>query len=174
MKTSRETPSWLVDKMWHIVQDHVVQLPMMKFTLLEPSAGEGNLLNHFLNNKYDVTTVELNVEKCKKLKKYSDTNYHGDFLQLEFNINTFDVVLAAPPFNNNIDVVHIQKMYDVLKRDGIIVTLTSPYWVTNNESHQVKFREWLKDKSHKMIMLPDMTFVEKKKTVPTAILVIKK
>lgn len=175
MKTNRTTPSWLVDKMWNIVQQYVVELPHTKFKLLEPSAGVGNLLNHPFNNKYDVDAIELNAEKCEKLKDVvNGTYFRGDFLKVPLEHYQYDVVLAAPPFNNNIDLEHIKKMYDVLKTDGIIVTLTSPYWLTNNESHQTEFREWLNGKHHKLQMLPDMTFVEKGKTVPTAILVIYK
>lgn len=55
-----------------------------------------------------------------------------------------------------------------------MVSLTSPYWITNNESHQIEFREWLEDKNYQLEILPDNSFVEKDKTVPTAIITIKK
>jgi hypothetical protein len=63
-------------------------------------------------------------------------------------------------------------MYELLERKGIMVTLTSPNWVLNNEPHQVQFREWLIDKNYSMTMLPDNSFMEKGKTVPTMILKI--
>ena len=174
MKTSRTTPKYVIDKMWLIVQNFVVESTTKRpLQLLEPSAGEGDLLNHQFNNKYDVCAVELNKEKFEVLKSKFTNSIHGDFMKLDFHQN-FDVIIAAPPFNNNVDVEHIQKMYSLLAKDGIIVTLTTPYWMTNNEPRQVQFREWLKDKDHKFEMLPDMTFVEKGKTVPTGILILKK
>ncbi len=55
-----------------------------------------------------------------------------------------------------------------------MVTLTSPYWLTNNEPIQVEFRKWLEGKDYYMQMLPDNSFIEKGKSVPTAILKIYK
>lgn len=92
----------------------------------------------------------------------------------QWDNGVYDAIVAAPPFINNSDVVHIQKMYRHLGLRGIIITLTTPFWTVNNEPHQVKFRDWLKDKNYKMTMLPDDTFMEKGKTVPTALLIIKK
>ncbi len=61
-----------------------------------------------------------------------------------------------------------------IKDDGILVTLCSPYWVTNNDPHQIEFRTWLSDKKYYMSMLPDNSFIEHHKSVPTALLVINK
>ena len=145
--------------------------------VLEPSAGVGFLadyISHLLLTD-DITCYELNEEKYNQLKnnrKY-DT-YHTDFLNVEPN-PIYDLVIAAPPFKGNIDLEHIKHMYNFLKDDGEIVTLTSPYWVINNESHQVDFRKWLEDKKYNMIMLPDNSFSEKRKfNVPTAIIKISK
>jgi hypothetical protein len=63
-------------------------------------------------------------------------------------------------------------MYECLERKGILVSLTTPYWVINNEPHQIMFREWLKDKEYYFKMLPDNSFIEKEKTVPTGIIKI--
>lgn len=189
MKTVRTTPQWLVDKIWEYLTNYD---PKNKenCNLLEPSAGEGNLLNPsdegnawLLYDSYNITAIELNKEKADNCKAFLEHNdmyansiikmIHGDFLNVELT-DTYNQIIAAPPFNNNVDVLHIQKMYDVCEPGGIIITLTSPYWMTNNEAHQVAFREWLKDKEHTVEMLPDMTFIEKEKTVPTAIMVFKK
>lgn len=181
MKTNRIIPSWLSNNMWDIATNHHMRkLPICEYKILEPSAGEGNLIklswnSEFLFENSEITVVELNKEKCDKLKKHSKklNVIHANFLNYDFT-DKFHVIIAAPPFNNNIDVEHIKKMYTLLDEYGIIVTLTSPYWMTNNEPHQVQFREWLKDKDHKFEMLPDMTFIEKGKTVPTGILILKK
>ena len=175
MKTSRKTPKWLVDKMWDIVNLHIYPFTgNSTLKVLEPSAGVGDLILYKLSNLlFKFTCVELNKEKIDELNKICHNNIHGDFMKLNFE-EKFDIIIAAPPFNNNVDVEHIQKMYTLLADDGIIVTLTSPYWMTNNEPHQIAFREWLKDKNQTFEMLPDMTFVEKGKTVPTGILIIKK
>lgn len=99
---------------------------------------------------------------------------HGDFMDiLKYQYKTdFDLIVAAPPFKGNVDVKHIMRMHDLLTAEGAIVTLTSPLWMVNNEQHQVEFREFLTNKRHSISMLPDNTFIEKGKTVPTAILTL--
>ena len=39
-----------------------------------------------------------------------------------------------------------------------LISLTSPYWFTNNEPLQVEFRKFLLDKPHKVNMLVDNCF----------------
>jgi hypothetical protein len=64
-------------------------------------------------------------------------------------------------------------MYNLhLKYKGILVTLTNPTWVLNNELIHLSFRKWLEGKEYYMQMLPDNSFMEKEKTVLTAILKI--
>lgn len=159
--------------------------------VLEPSAGNGAILEVLATRDYAgtlrVDAVELNDEKYRHLdgKLKNDllkrsflfyNAFHADFLQFtaQQTISPYDRIIAAPPFKDNIDVVHIKAMYSLLATKGVLVSLTTPYWLTNNEEHQVKFRKWLEGKQYSITMLPDMTFVEKGKTVPTAIIKIYK
>lgn len=182
MKTQRETPNFLIDEICNTIEnsidfrDGIFEVD----NVLEPSAGEGKLMLELSNRlivsklrRDNFVCVELNEEKAKKCGEYFNT-IHADFLQHDFKNKKFTIIAAAPPFNNNVDVEHIQKMYDLLEHGGVIVTLTSPLWMTNNETHQVAFRKFLENKSYSMKMVPDNTFVEKGKTVPTAILKITK
>jgi len=68
--------------------------------------------------------------------------------------------------------LHIMKMYSLLKNKGIMVTLCSPKWIIDNEQHQINFRHWLVDKEYYMQMLPDNSFIERDRSVPTALLKI--
>jgi len=163
--------------------------------ILEPSCGDGKILKYIVDN-YDVKNiwtvgVELNKERISKANNDLVANipnnfnrfdfYQADFLSWEEYIDPlnstdgkFDVIIACPPFKNNVDLEHIRRMYDLLDVTGEMVTLTSPYWITNNEVHQVDFRRWLEDKNYSLEILPDNSFMEKGKSVPTAILTIKK
>lgn len=145
--------------------------------LLEPSAGTGNIIDCIVENYtfagLGIDCVELNKEKFMALKSKGYRSYNADFLVWN-NDKKYDRIIACPPFKGNCDILHIRKMYDLLKPKGIVVTLTSPLWILNNEPLQVEFREWLKDKNYSMEMLPDNSFVEKDKTVPTMILKIYK
>ena len=185
MKTVRDTPKEVINILIKKADIHP------ECSILEPSAGNGAILEALaLDYKqwhsFDVTAVELNDDKFRhingKLKNdllartfKSYQAFHSDFLKYNIPAGTgYDRVIAAPPFKDNIDLAHIKHMYNLLNEKGILVSLTTPYWMTNNEEHQVKFRKWLADKKYSITMLPDMTFVEKGKTVPTAIIKIYK
>lgn len=173
MKTQRDTPEWLAKKMGAMFYNEGIEAAS-NLKGLEPSAGTGILADHLAKWTHaKITCVELNKEKCDALIAKQYNTIHGDFLNIEFK-EKFNFIIAAPPFKDNVDVIHIQKMYELLQHWGTIVTLTSPFWLTNNETHQVTFREFLKDKKHTLEMLPDNTFIEKGKTVPTAILTLYK
>ncbi len=175
MKTVRETSDYVVHR--------ILKMADIKITdnVLEPSAGEGKIVDAIRDiwpNKQDIMCVELNKEKCDVLIDKGYSTLHGDFLEVKENMRRlnqrFNKIVAAPPFKDNVDLKHIMGMYDLLfvNSDACLISLTTPYWMTNNESHQVEFRGWLVGKKHEIVMLPDMSFVEKGKTVPTAIIKI--
>ena len=172
MKTQRDTPNEIAEKMVRHAVRHIDNMNYI-VNILEPSAGTGAIADvlrkHFKLGR--ITCAELNHEKYMTLMGKGYDSMHIDFMQHVFH-KKFDIIVAAPPFKNNVDVEHIQKMYSLLNDRGILVSLTTPYWTMNNETHQVAFREFLKGKEHSIEMLPDNTFMEKGKTVPTAIIKI--
>ena len=169
--TQRTTPYWLAEKMFNSLQ-----VLSSEQKVLEPSAGEGALADMFglkyFDNKIDC--IELNGDKCEVLRSKGYNVVHGDFLYSPIALHNYDRIIAAPPFKGNIDLEHIIKMYNCLKPGGILVSLTSPYWVANNEMHQVEFRTWLSSKNHTLEILPENTFIERGKSVLTAIVKIVK
>lgn len=182
--TQRTTPNWLADDLIEAssLTDHM--------NVLEPSAGAGNIANRIVDNftfkGVYITAVELNKQLHSSLQEKADNFSLGntttgiqrainaDFLKHDFEGEVFNRIIAAPPFKNNVDVLHIQRMFQLLATHGILVSLTTPYWLTNNETHQVEFRQWLQGKKYAFKMLPDNTFMEKGKTVPTARIIIYK
>lgn len=186
MKYVRETSEKVCERMFMQIND--VNFPLNghgHVRVLEPSCGEGRIINYLHNNlsnysKYHYTCVELNKNLLKKAEENLDfiMDHLIEFEQADFLLwgkhkrEPFDLIVACPPFKDNIDLQHIKLMYDNLKPGGQMVTLTSPYWLTNNEAHQVEFRSWLVGKAYHLIMLPDNSFMEKNKSVPTAILKI--
>lgn len=136
--------------------------------VLEPSAGYGLLADGIIsyNSKIQLDCVELN-ETCKTVLKEKGYNVVGsDFLLFKSNYQ-YDYIIAAPNFRNNIDCKHVMKMYEHLKPNGIISSITSPYWMTGDSELQIEFRNWLANKKYEIQMLPDNTFIEDYKTVPT-------
>lgn len=185
MKTIRDTSRKVVEHMCSTLPDMNIFLPK-DIRILEPSAGEGNLIEHLIEhvNKLSITPIidrlnfrciELNSDKRKKLTEKGLVVFGSDFLDFGTSIDTlflFDMVIACPPFKNGIDTVHIMKMYELVKENGVVLTLTHPRWISDNTEESIKFRNFLENKKYSMKLLPDNSFMEKGKSVPTAILTI--
>jgi phospholipid N-methyltransferase len=181
MKTIRETPDFVCEKL-------IGKVPITDGSkILEPSVGDGKIVK-YLMQKYTFKGLSINCFELNKERVFtaSDNLYpfrgireteisvsQQDFLQAPIQ-PVYDIVIACPPFKANIDLQHIMKMYDMLKRKGILTTLTYPFWITNNEPLQKEFRKWLTTKEYQFEMLPDNTFKEKDKNQPAAILTIYK
>lgn len=143
--------------------------------ILEPSAGYGLLADGIMSYNSDINLecVELN-QTCKDVLKQKGYNVVGSDFFLFNPSQEYDYVIGAPNFRDNIDCKHVMKMYDLLKSKGIISSIMSPYWTTGNSELQIQFRNWLQDKEYSIEMLPDNSFMEEDKTVPTIVIKIRK
>lgn len=169
MKTKRETTQPVIDQFMQVADiknGHKV---------LEPSAGVGLLADGILkhNSNIKLDCIELNSE-CKKTLKDKGLNViWSNFLDFKPKY-LYDRVIGAPNFRGNIDCEHVIKMYDCVKKGGKVISIMSPYWMTGNSELQIKFRKWLADKSYKITMLPDNSYMEGGKTVPTILIILEK
>ena len=118
--------------------------------LLEPSAGQGHLLEPFRKDGI-LSQYSVDVECCEVLDLHQEmlkadgyAVIWADFLTLD-RPNRYDAVIANPPFTRNQDIDHIRKMYEVVKPGGQVVSLASPSWAFGCTKKQVEFREWLDD-----------------------------
>lgn len=134
------TPKSLIHKMLKDVNFHEVR------TVLEPSAGAGNIaeeiLHRFkqLNNsrysyskdekKYDVDLIELDQNLRYILQGKGFRVIHDDFLTYE-GFKRFDLIVMNPPFSNGDK--HVLKALDLIKSGGTLLaiinseTLKNPY-----------------------------------------------
>lgn len=147
--------------------------------ILEPSAGSGHMLDILRQHpdleikKSTIMCCETNVEKRKTLKTIGYDVIGSDYLSTNVPIKA-DVVFACPPFKNGIDCLHIEKMYNDVKKGGKIITLCHSRWMTEGSERFVDFRGFLSNKKYKCKMLTEYSFIEKYKSVPTMILIIEK
>lgn len=150
-------------------------LSFHKLKVLEPSAGSGNLVDCLMkiNKTMSVDCVELNKELRQELQNKGYNVIGSDFLAMEPN-PIYDLVIAAPTYKNNVDILHIQHMYEFLKPNGKLISLSYPAWITGEASFQIEFRKWLRTKKYSMRMLEDNSFVENYRTQPSLILTITK
>jgi 16S rRNA A1518/A1519 N6-dimethyltransferase RsmA/KsgA/DIM1 with predicted DNA glycosylase/AP lyase activity len=136
MKTQRVTPDWLAEE---IARARTINYNRTEFNVLEPSCGDGAIVNFLVQRRYDnITAVELNKDKINIVKeKYPDVNcIHGDFMNIQFT-EKFDLIRAMPPFKDNIDLVHIMKMYDLLK-DGGEIFFASDEFIINLVGYYIR------------------------------------
>lgn len=90
-------------------------------TVLEPSAGTGNLLRA-LGDDCQVQAVEINAALCRELAKQWPTTC-ADFLQCGRELGEFDRVIMNPPFTRGSDIRHIRHALQFVKPGGRLVAL---------------------------------------------------
>ena len=102
-KTIRTTSMSVVMQMLDFYNENKI------FDILEPSAGEGILLDHLMSYYHHlrpsiIDCVELNKEKRDILKQNGFNVIGEDFLKLDPSVHTkkYDLIIAAPTYKNNI------------------------------------------------------------------------
>ena len=169
MKTIRETSNQVIDALMKNINLKTGD------RVLEPSAGYGLLADGIIsyNSNIILECVELN-QACKDVLKQKGYNVVGSDFFLFNPTEKYDYIIGAPNFRNNIDCKHVMKMFDLLKSKGVVSSIMSPYWMTGDSKLQIEFRHWLQDKDYSIEILPDNSFMEEGKTVPTIVIKIKK
>lgn len=114
---------------------------------LEPSAGQGAIVS--VINKYSGVTPAIYelmptnriVLENRKYQNGMEYNLLGnDFLECT---EKFDRIIANPPFNKNLDITHIMKMYNSLEKGGRLVSVASNHWTFGTEKVCEEFRKFL-------------------------------
>lgn len=133
------TPSSLVSKMIASV-DHKDK------TILEPSAGKGDLLKYFNNGSYDkkdIDVIEIEPELREILIAKKFNVIHDDFLTFNSE-KKYDVILANFPFSDGdlhmLKAIQLQEKYG-----GKIIALVNAETIRNPYS---KTRKLLESKIH--------------------------
>lgn len=188
MKTQRETPEWLANKMVDILINEAPEIEYEESIILEPSCGSGNIINSIESAVHaPVIGVELNKELSEKAKaRFGDNDFikviNGDFLNLGYELvrnSKIKHVIMLPPFKNMVFIDHIKLIIDAwgsFKDECILISLVHNGFWTDNSEICVGFRELINDDNFdiKFIPVPDNTFIEKRKSVPCSIMVLRK
>lgn len=147
-------------------------------SILEPSAGNGNILDGIKQYSQDYSlnvileAIEYNytLSEILEMKQYKVVS--NDFTEFR-PFNKYDKIIMNPPFEKNQDVDHVLKAYECLKDGGKLVAIMSPHWTFANDSKSVNFRNWLSDKGY-YEKLPEGSFKESGTGVNTVLVVIDK
>jgi len=140
---------------------------------LDPSAGDGRILERALYRWPDVTTFWYEIDTAARAtlvaKGFGGLERGADFLEAEPEA-LFDAVVMNPPFSRNQYKHHVKHAYEFVRPGGVLVALLpdAPFW--NNEKD--KFTKWLDDIGYKSMTLPRGTFEDTQ--VPTRIITVDK
>jgi len=122
-------------------------------SILEPSAGTGNLIDAIRSVHSDVRVsfCELNCFLLDILRaKYegvADIHFVGrDCLELDgTKLTPFDRIIMNPPFERGQDVEHVLHTFALLKRGGILTTIVSAGVLARSDKTTLRFREFLEN-----------------------------
>ncbi len=108
------TPAAVIDRMLEHADIELGQ------RILEPSAGSGNIADHFpgcdcIEKHYSLA----NILRLKGHKVIGD-----DFLEIEPQ-PVYDRIIANPPFDRGLDIVHIKRMIEWLAPGGCIIAIAA-------------------------------------------------
>jgi hypothetical protein len=162
------TPAPVVERMLKLVNIRAGK------TVLEPSAGKGNIADRIKTLYPDVKLdcIELNYSLRNILTAKGHNIVGHDFLS--FDAQDYHAILMNPPFENFQDVLHVQHAYQCLKPGGRLVAIMSESPFFSNYEVAVNFRQWLATVSGWSEQLPPGSFMESERStgVNTRIVVI--
>ncbi len=146
-------------------------------TVLEPSAGQGSLINAVRRNSSNLKTIdcyELMDINRGFLYKLPNVNVLGaDFFERD-KTTQYDRIIANPPFTKNQDISHIKEMYSTLESYGKLVSLASKHWEVCDNKIESEFRTFLDETNADVIDVPRESFKESGTTIGANIIIINK
>jgi hypothetical protein len=167
------------DKLADVLVNKAFRLPCPIGKILEPSAGQGAIINaiHRYDPDLQVFYLELMDINREFLKKIDNTvNYGTDFMEFvpESEFGEFAIIVANPPFTKNQDIDHILKMYDCLESGGRMVSIASKHWTFASGKKEDAFRKFLESVEAEIEEIPEGEFKSSGTMVASLIITINK
>lgn len=144
-------------------------------TILEPSAGQGAIIEHINKQCSAVPDCFELMEVNKIILNETDLKFEligDDFLKSDNK--GYSKIIANPPFSKNQDITHVYKMFDKLNRGGKIVTIMSKHWQNSTNKKETEFRKWLEELEAEVIEINAGEFKESGTSIATVIVLIDK
>lgn len=143
-------------------------------TVLEPSAGKGNIADVLRDERYcAVDCIEPNYHLREILKLKGHNIIGEDFL--DWN-GMAKYIMMNPPFENMTDAEHLQWAYDHLEDGGIVASIMSPSPHTGSTKKAKDFQDWFESVGGEKYDVKDGAFKhgERQTGVACVIVVIRK
>lgn len=130
-------------------------------TVLEPSAGRGDLIEAVLRAHpgtyvecYEIAPV---LHRILTMKGFQVRGF--DFLIESPAGDSYDKIIANPPFEDLADIDHVRHMYEHLKPGGRLVSVMSEAAFFRGDRKAVEFRAWLESVGGRSERLDSNTFL---------------
>lgn len=144
-------------------------------TLLEPSAGGGNIAHAARDAGALVTCVEIQPHLVDGLRSHGFKTVAGDFLHMiPAALGQFDRVAMNPPFDLGLDVEHVRHAMDFLRPGGKLVAVMSAGVCFREDRKTADFRAYVERFEGRFHDLPALSFAEAGTNVNTVILTLRK
>lgn len=137
-------------------------------TVLEPSAGKGNIADMIKDSGHKVETIEYNNTLRNILEEKGHDVVGNDFLKHQ---KKYDRIIMNPPFENGQDIDHVLHAYDLLNDGGRVVALMSGSTFSRSDKKAKEFQDWVESIGGTYEMLPEGSFKTSER--PTGVSVIK-
>lgn len=124
-------------------------------SVLEPSAGKGDIADVLKEQGHDVKVVEIRPALQEILRMKGHDVVGDDFLEHE---GKYDRILMNPPFEKGQGIDHVRHAYDQLKPGGRIVAIMGEGTFFRDQKKYVAFREWLAEVGGISERLPEGAF----------------
>lgn len=125
-----------------VIADLLIQANLSSgLSVLEPSAGKGDISDALRTQGFEPDVIELNyrLDTILRLKGYNVLGM--DFLATR---GSWDRVIMNPPFEDGQDIDHVRHAYDhCLAPGGIVVSVVSAGPFHRNDKKATEFRAWL-------------------------------
>ncbi|MGJ0629652.1 DUF4942 domain-containing protein [Xenorhabdus bovienii] len=132
-----------------------------RLSVLEPSAGLGNLAKLAVEAGGIVDCIEVHAERCVELEnsRLFRRIMNTDFISIEPNLETlYDRIIMNPPFEDERDIDHVVHALKFLKSDGLLVSIMSPGTEFRQRRKSGEFRDLMKSLNAQWSDLPEDAF----------------
>lgn len=142
-------------------------------SILEPSAGSGNIADYLRDKGAIVDCCEINRDLREILRLKNHSVIERDIMELNIP-KKYDLVIMNPPFERLQDIEHIKKSFEFLAEGGTLRSIISPSITFHGSKKAIELRSWLESVKATFTDLPEKSFAESGTSVNTMILEIVK
>lgn len=144
-------------------------IPENTFSVLEPSAGQGAIVQAINKIRPDVVVAYCELMELNRKQFIGNASFVGDdFLKIDDSIK-YDCIVANPPFAKNQDIDHVRKMAIIARKR--VISIMSTHWQHAQGKKETAFREFISQLGAKVIPIEAGEFKESGTNVPTCIVI---